>query len=117
MARRGENIHKRRDGRWEARIQIASHNGKSTYHSVYGKTYSEVKEKKKKYLENKNQTQTSRNKKITFETILDLWLEHRFFHQKESTRLKYRNIINTHIKPKLGDIDINDIDEDFINHF
>lgn len=44
-------------------------------------------------------------------------MEHRFFHQKESTRLKYRNIINTHIKPKLGDIDINDIDEDFINHF
>lgn len=117
MARRGENIHKRKDGRWEARIQIMSHNGKSTYHSVYGKTYSEVKEKKKKYLENKNQTQASRNKKITFETILDLWLEHRFFQQKESTRLKYRNIINTHIKPELGDIDINDIDEVFINHF
>lgn len=117
MARRGENIHKRKDGRWEARIQIVSHNGKSTCHSVYGKTYSEVKEKKKKYLENKNQTQEFRNKKITFETILDSWLEHRFFHQKDSTRLKYRNIINTHIRPKLGDIDINDIDEDFINHF
>lgn len=63
MARRGENIHKRKDGRREVRIQIVSHNGKSIYHSVYGKTYSEVKEKKKKYLENKNQTLASRNKK------------------------------------------------------
>ena len=79
MARRGENIHKRKDGRWEARIQIVSHNGKSTYHSVYGKTYSEVKEKKKKYLENNNQTQASRNKKITFETILDCGWNTDFF--------------------------------------
>lgn len=69
MARRGENIHKRRDGRWEARIQIVSHNGKSTYHSVYGKTYSEVKEKKKSILKIRTKHRHPEIK-ITFETIL-----------------------------------------------
>lgn len=44
MARRGENIYKRKDGRWEGRF-IKSHdvNGKARYGYVYGKTYSDVK--------------------------------------------------------------------------
>lgn len=116
MARKGENIHKRKDGRWEARIRITKLNGKTSYHSIYGKTYSEVKEKKEYYLKNRNQIAAS-FKKITFGEVLEMWLEHRFFHQKESTRLKYQNIINTHIKPVFGTIDINAIDEVFINRF
>ena len=48
MARRGENIHKRKDGRWEARyIMNYSLDGKAKYKSVYGATYTEVKEKLK----------------------------------------------------------------------
>lgn len=47
MARRGENIYKRKDGRWEGRLLKTD--GK--YKSVYGKTYREVKEKKKNYQE------------------------------------------------------------------
>ena len=31
MARRGENIFKRKDGRWEARVIACRHNGKSVY--------------------------------------------------------------------------------------
>ena len=42
MPKRGENIRKRKDGRWEARFK---HNGKDK--SVYAKTYYEVKEKKR----------------------------------------------------------------------
>lgn len=39
MARRGENIRKRVDGRWEARIIIGyDDSGKAIYKSVYGKT-------------------------------------------------------------------------------
>ena len=40
MARHGENIRKRKDGRWEARY-IASYDdkGKAVYKSVYGNTY------------------------------------------------------------------------------
>lgn len=47
MGRRGENIRKRGDGRWEARIITGYDSGqRAVYHSVYGKTYSEVKKKR-----------------------------------------------------------------------
>ena len=45
MARRGENIHKRKDGRWEARFLKGRINNKSIYISFYGKTYKEAKKK------------------------------------------------------------------------
>lgn len=46
MSRRGDNIRKRKDGRWEGRYVISrTSNGINKYRSVYGKTYSEVKNK------------------------------------------------------------------------
>lgn len=47
MPRRGENIYKRKDGRWEARV--LEPDGKYRY--VYAKTYKEVKERKQNYQE------------------------------------------------------------------
>lgn len=46
MPKRGENIYKRRDGRWEGRITYSAYlqEGRK-YQSVYGKTYGEVKRK------------------------------------------------------------------------
>jgi len=43
MSRRGENIYKRKDGRWEGRLL----NTDGSYRYVYAKSYREVKEKKK----------------------------------------------------------------------
>ena len=47
MPRKGENITKRKDGRWEARI-IKGYDckGKAQYAYLYGRSYSEAKEKK-----------------------------------------------------------------------
>ena len=46
MARHGENIRKRKDGRWEGRYQVYREDQqKKVYHSVYGRTYQEVREK------------------------------------------------------------------------
>ena len=40
----GENIYKRKDGRWEARTAIGrKKNGRLSYRSFYGRTYREVK--------------------------------------------------------------------------
>lgn len=48
MPKRETNIRKRKDGRWEARyIKGKNEAGKSVYASVYGKTYTEAKEKRK----------------------------------------------------------------------
>ena len=45
MSRKGENIYKRKDGRWEGRYKNGvAENGRARYHSCYGKTYREVKE-------------------------------------------------------------------------
>ena len=46
MARHGENIRKRKDGRWEGRYLVYSEEKKKKiYRSIYGKTYEEVREK------------------------------------------------------------------------
>ena len=46
MARHGENIRKRKDGRWEGRYKTFDEKrGKYIYRSVYGKDYVETKEK------------------------------------------------------------------------
>lgn len=46
MARHGENIRKRKDGRWEGRYPVYSEEkGKNLYRSIYGRTYEEVQEK------------------------------------------------------------------------
>lgn len=46
MARRGENIRRRKDGRWEGRYHAREpRTGKRMSRSIYGKTYGEVREK------------------------------------------------------------------------
>ena len=46
MPRKGENIYKRKDGRWEGRyIRSYDESNKAKYAYVYGKTYSEVKQR------------------------------------------------------------------------
>lgn len=46
MSRKGENIYKRKDGRWEGRyIKSKSPSGKTQYGYVYAKTYRDAKEK------------------------------------------------------------------------
>ena len=46
MSRKGENIYKRKDGRWEGRYKKGrSADGRTIYGSCYGRTYRETKEK------------------------------------------------------------------------
>lgn len=52
MPRRGENIRRRKDGRWEARYPSGiTETGAKKYTSVYGRTYQEVKKKQALALE------------------------------------------------------------------
>lgn len=46
MSKKGENIYKRKDGRWEGRyIRLRNIGGKAEYGYIYGKSYAEVKKK------------------------------------------------------------------------
>lgn len=44
MPKKGENIYKRKDGRWEGRYIRGRKNNRAVYGYVYGQTYHEVKE-------------------------------------------------------------------------
>ena len=47
ISRKGENIYKRKDGRWEGRyIKARSQSGKAVYGYVYAPTYKEAKRKR-----------------------------------------------------------------------
>ncbi len=103
MPRRGDNIHKRKDGRWEGRyISSREPNGKALYSSVYGKTYTEVKDKLKQF---QQQIPVLRTEvEATVDEITSKWLNDEIrTYKKYSTFVKYEYIYNNHIKPHIGD--------------
>lgn len=119
MPKRGENIRKRKDGRWEGRFKIGNDsNGKTLYHSVYAKSYSEVKEKMKngRVLDAVKEKNESDNE-ITFSEVLFLWLDSIRISVKESTYYRYEYIINRHICPELGVLKLSQITSQLINTF
>ena len=60
MSRKGENIYKRKDGRWEGRyIKSKSISGKTQYGYVYARTYREVKSKLSYALSSKEKEDTT----------------------------------------------------------
>jgi integrase len=106
MPRRGENIYKRKDGRWEARyIKEITIDGKKKYGSVYGHSYLEVKQKQKLHIFN---PQIKALKSYgTVESVMYDWLYSTKHKIKYSTYVKYETTINNHITPQLGKIKIN----------
>ena len=104
MSRRGENIRKRKDGRWEARyIREYADNGKAKYGYLYAKTYAEVKKKKAtaitQSVAHQNLMETS---DVLFATVMDAWLQSRSGFVKQSTFSNYSVIILRHLRPALG---------------
>lgn len=101
MSRRGENIYKRKDNRWEGRyIKGYDYKGKAQFGYVYAKTYREVREKltaAKQMLVSKS---TSNRKNFSY--FCDEWLVLSRNRVKESTYVKYHNTVNRHLKPGLG---------------
>lgn len=106
MARRGENIRKRSDGRWEGRyIKGRSADGKPCWGYVYGATYTEVREisarKKAEYgIYNLNSTD------ITFSEISEQWLYSVQQGVKESTFAHYQYTLRHYLQPVFGDFKV-----------
>lgn len=116
MARHGENIHKRKDGRWEARLTERFEDGRAHYKSVYGKTYSEVKAKKEEFMVRKDVLKPpSAKKTATFEWLAFDWMNGIRRNIKESTLSRYDRIIRIYLLPVLEKVLINSIDLSVIN--
>lgn len=106
--RKGENIYKRNDGRWEARyVKEITPDGKKRYASVYAKSYAEVKEKQQacRNLVRVNQPP----KKGDFEAACAEWLAAKKAQVKPSTYSKYEAILNNRILPSFGTVRIEKI--------
>lgn len=105
MPRRGENVFKRKDGRWEARyVKEVSIDGSKKYGSVYAKTYREVKTKQLACI-----NQPLSCVKISTSTVDDImreWLEHNKNQLKISSYQRYCVTIQNHISKQLGKIQI-----------
>ena len=101
MARRGENIYKRKDNRWEGRyIKGYDYKGKAQFGYVYAKTYREVREKLTAAKQISSTKPTPNRKDFSY--FCDEWLILSRNRVKESTYVKYHNTINRHLKPELG---------------
>ena len=121
MGRHGENIRKRKDGRWEARMITGyDASGKAKYRSFYGKTYLEAKEKRNQAL-GRNQEEITAGKrsvrKITVAQVMEEWLKDRKTDVKESTYAQYANLTQNHILPQLGEISLEDLNPEMISQF
>lgn len=117
MPRRGENIRKRKDGRWEARYPKGKNKkGCTVYGAVYGATYREAKEKRRQLLENPPAPKIDLAGN-TFGNLLALWIADNKVRLKASTVYRYQYLIDTHILPELGSKSMDNITSLVINSF
>ncbi len=118
MARRGENIYKRKDGRWEGRyIKGQDIFGKAKYGYVYAKTYMEVKEKLNEIKTQPLNVNINPENAKTVEQMCFIWLDEIKSQLKSSSYVKYYNIVNNHIIPYIGKYKIQFLDTATIRRF
>lgn len=115
MPKTGSNIYKRKDGRWEGRYPKGRKaNGRIVYGYVFAKTCGEVKKQLSsvsKVLPN----QTSQTENIA--GIAKRWLSEKSLKVKPSTLAAYEAIVNLHILPALGQVEIRNLTTASVGEF
>lgn len=117
MAKKGLNIYRRKDGRWEGRYRSGyNENGRTKYSSIYGKSYSAVREQ----LELKLAEARSGNIcscRSTVGEIIDMWLADVKNKVKESTLANYAMKVRKHILPCFAGVKYDKLTADDLNEF
>lgn len=116
MSKRGENIYKRKDQRWEGRYKKGrKENGKIHYGYIYGKNYTEVKERlmmeKVKY---QTLIEVNGESTVTYQEFCMAWLTKRKIILKKSTYATYLYKLNKYVFPSIGKIPLNQVTADTI---
>lgn len=111
--RTGQNIYKRKDGRWEARVPLGIRaNGRRYFKCFYGKTYQEARNRKQDYEKNipfiKEMVTTSPD---TFSSAAYGWLASSEQDWKPATYIRYRNCLEKYILPHWGLLPVREIDQ------
>lgn len=117
MARTGENIYKRKDGRYEARyIAGREENGKAKYKAVYGKSKAEVRDKVEAAKKELYGEQSSVND-MTFKQMAEKYLEDARGKVASTTYDRYLDALERDVYPEYGDTPMTDVTEAEVNRF
>lgn len=111
MARRGENIRKRKDGRWEGRyIKARKPNNDAIWGYIYGHTYAEVK---KAVIIRKAAVRayTLSQENPTFQELSQNWESSISLGVKASTATHYHYTLQHYILPVLGHYRVQEVTE------
>lgn len=114
MAKRGENIHKRKDGRWEGRyIKARNAEGKPVWGYLYGHSYGEVKTEltRRKALSGFYQLS---GESMHFSDLAELWLTSFAQSAKDSTLAHYRYTLHKYLLPVLGSLQVTSLTDSLL---
>lgn len=119
MGRHGENIRKRKDGRWEARFLAGyDSSGKAKYRYFYGKSYLEAKRKKQAAAAQRGASaQVNACERVTLRQAAREWLFQQRDSVKESTYAHYTDLVEQQILPYLGDCRMTELSGDLAERF
>lgn len=115
MPRRGENIYKRKDGRWEGRILKTDRN----YQYVYAHTYKEVKEKVRNYHEQEASSEPKPSAdNFQADVLFEQWLNSvAIYRVKPTTYENYYYCLKKYVIPFFKDSGNNLITEHSVAQF
>ena len=118
MARKGENIFKRKDGRWEARyIHHYDENGRAVYRYIYAHSYTEAKEKRLRAMCEPDVTVATSEDATSLGYLCSKWLCDVRTSVKESTYSRYYMTVKRYIMPGMGDVEVSSVGAKEINAF
>ncbi|MBR4865432.1 MAG: tyrosine-type recombinase/integrase [Clostridia bacterium] len=118
MPRKGENIYKRKDGRWEGRYLKRTPEGRSCYGYVYAATYRDAREKlRRAAVLWEGVAPRDRGTPLLLASMARRWQDSLAGQVKDSTYVKYHVTLTNHILPQLGQISVEDISHEVIEAF
>ena len=121
MPRHGENIYKRRDGRYEGRYVVGkTKEGKTRFKYVYGHQYMEVRNEllRKKAEHLKRDDHATRHCGVLLSDWISHWKENELLGSvKESSYQNYLRQINAHLLPALGRLPLSEVTPAAVHDF
>ncbi|QIB67868.1 site-specific integrase [Aminipila butyrica] len=121
MARRGENIYKRKDGRWEARyIKSRTLEGKAVYGYIYTRSYQSAKRAQAEARSNSSNhidSSQSLDHGTSLKKYLNTWSLSIKMSVKKSTFSNYKGLIQRHIIPSIGDVSLYQVNNELVQQY
>lgn len=118
MPKRGENIYKRKDGRWEGRyIRGRTASGQAEYGYVYADSYKACRAKRQQCIETLPEKPAVQASAATLAQAAELFLSEKSHVLKASSWNRYSYLTQHYILPALGTAPICQLTADQISDF